>query len=249
MQLRKERTGALPVAATTSRSTDGRRSRSATSESAPATLDWEYAPAPEARDIVSLAGALRPVHRRRVRSRRGRGDVVPDRSRPRPRSRSPRSRRRARRTSTLAVDAAREAFENGWSKLRRRERAKYIFRIARDPPGAGARARGRRVDRRRQADQGVARRRRPARRGALLLLRGLGRQARVRVPGPRPRPLGVAGADHPVELPAAHGSRGRSRRRSRAGNTVVLKPAETTPLTALLLRRDLPTRPSCRRAS
>ena len=33
-----------------------------------------------------------------------------------------------------------------------------------------------------------------------------------------------------------------------AGNTVVLKPAEFTPLTALLLRRDRATRPGCRRA-
>ena len=49
---------------------------------------------------------------------------------------------------------------------------------------AGARARVRRArdDGRRQADQGIARRRPAAGRRALLLLRGLGRQARVRVP-------------------------------------------------------------------
>jgi hypothetical protein len=47
-------------------------------------------------------------------------------------------------------------------------------------PGARARAGGRRDARRRQADPRVARRRRPARRGALLLLRRLGRQARLR---------------------------------------------------------------------
>ena len=41
--------------------------------------------------------------------------------------------------------------------------------------------------RRRQADQGVARRRRAARRRPLLLLRGLGRQARLRLPRPRGR--------------------------------------------------------------
>ena len=53
------------------------------------------------------------------------------------------------------------------------------------PPGASARVRRPRVDGLRQADQGVARRRRPARRGPLLVLRGLGGQARVRVPRPR----------------------------------------------------------------
>ena len=70
-------------------------------------------------------------------------------------------------------------------------------------PGARPRARGARVDRQRQADQGVPRRRRPARRGALLLLRRLGRQARVR----RLRHAPAAGRrrpGHPVELPAAH---------------------------------------------
>ena len=64
---------------------------------------------------------------------------------------------------------------------------KYLYRIARVTPGAGARVRGRRDDGRRQADQGVARRRRAARGRALLLLRGLGRQARVRVPRPQRR--------------------------------------------------------------
>jgi hypothetical protein len=43
---------------------------------------------------------------------------------------------------------------------------------------------------------------------------------------------GRGGADHPVELPAAHaGVEGRAG--ARGGNTVVLKPAEFTPLTAL----------------
>ena len=68
-----------------------------------------------------------------------------------------------------------------------RERAKYLYRIARHAPGARARVRRPRDDERRQADQGVARRRPPARGGALLLLRGLGGQARVRVPEPHGR--------------------------------------------------------------
>ena len=71
------------------------------------------------------------------------------------------------------------------------------------PPGALARVRGPRVDGLGQADQGEPRRRRAARGQPLLVLRGLGRQARLRVPGPR-RPAARRGRpDHPVELPAA----------------------------------------------
>ena len=72
-------------------------------------------------------------------------------------------------------------------------------------PGEGARARHRRVDGRRQAHQGVARRGRPARGGALLLSRGLGGQARLRLPRAHRAAARGRGADHPVELPAADG--------------------------------------------
>ena len=69
-------------------------------------------------------------------------------------------------------------------------------------PGARPRAGGARVARQRQADPRVARRRRAAGRGALLLLRGLGRQAR-RTPGSARtrRPLGVAGQVIPWNFP------------------------------------------------
>ena len=71
------------------------------------------------------------------------------------------------------------------------------------PAGALARVRRARVAERRQADQGVPRRRPAARRRTLLLLRGLGRQARVRVSQSTTAPGRRGGADHPVELPAA----------------------------------------------
>src|SRR6185437_8072409 len=72
-----------------------------------------------------------------------------------------------------------------------------------DRPGTGPRARRARVTRQRQADPRVARRGHPAGRGALLLLRRLGRQAGVRRlrPGAAPARRGRPG--HPVELPAA----------------------------------------------
>ena len=103
-----------------------------------------------------------------------------------------------------AVAAARAAYDGTWSRLSGRERGKYLFRIARILQERGPRVRRPRVPRQRQADQGVARRRRPPCRGSLLLPRRLGRQA-----GPRGlRALAATArggrAGHPVELPAAH---------------------------------------------
>ena len=54
-------------------------------------------------------------------------------------------------------------------------------------------------------------------------------------PGREPEADRRVRPDHPLELPPAHGSRGSSPRRSRAATPCVLKPAETTPLTALRL--------------
>ena len=94
----------------------------------PVPTDWTYAPAPESTDIVKLAGALRPLHRRRVARRRR---STSRRSRRATRSRSPRSRRRARPTSQAAVAAAREAFKQLVEAARLASASKYLFRIAR----------------------------------------------------------------------------------------------------------------------
>ena len=211
----------------------------------PVPTDWTYAPAPESTDIVTLAGALRPLHRRQV-GRAALGRVLHDDLAARRGSRSPRSHRRAPRTSHVAVAAAREAFTRLVEAARQRAREVPLPDRA-DPPGARARVRGARVAERRQADQGVARRRPAARRGALLLLRRLGRQARVRLPEPAARPLGVAGQIIPWNFPLLMLA-WKIAPALAGGNTVVLKPAETTPLTALLFC-DVSARRSCRRAS
>ena len=70
-----------------------------------------------------------------------------------------------------------------------------------DHPGAGARDRRAGVDRQRQADQGVARRRHPQRRSVVLLLRRLGRQAGARRLRAGPAAHGGRGPGDPVELP------------------------------------------------
>ena len=182
MQLRKQSTGATRRP-TTSRWTDEREG-SRRRERAPT-------PAPRRR------GSTRPRPRRATSSsfaeRYGLfigGECVEPRSRQvlrrrstrRPRSSSPRSPRRTPRTSISRSAPRARRTTNDWSKLRPAERAKYLFRIARILQERSRELAVARDDGRRQADQGVARRRRAARGGALLLLRGLGRQARVRVP-------------------------------------------------------------------
>ena len=66
-------------------------------------------------------------------------------------------------------------------------------------------------------------------------------------PAGRPRPLGVVGQIIPWNFPLLMLA-WKLAPALAAGNTVVLKPAETTPLTALLFCEML-ARPSCRRAS
>ena len=163
-------------------------------------LGWDYSPAPEATDHIRLSGALRPVHRRRLA---GEPRPTSRRSTRRPRSRWPRSRRPARPTSTPRSRPRARRCRAG-SAARARARQVPVPDRAADP-GARARAGDRRVARRRQADPRVARRRRPARRRALLLLRGLGRQAALRPRGPRRRAARRGRPDRAVELPAADG--------------------------------------------
>src|SRR5438045_2189242 len=93
----------------------------------PVPADWTYAPAPESRDVVQLQEryglyvggrwietaetyeTVSPATEETLAEvgQAGEADVL------------------------RAVDAARDAFENGWSSLPGGERAKYLFRIAR----------------------------------------------------------------------------------------------------------------------
>ena len=146
-------------------------------------------------------GSLRPVHRRPRRAGAGRrhvrhgepgdrGDDGPGRQ-GHPGRRRQGGPRRAPRADPLVGNAPGQ----GTRQVPVPDRA--------HPPGAVARVRRPRIDGLGQADQGEPRRRRPARGGSLLVLRGLGGQARVRLPGSRRPTARCRGADHPVELPAA----------------------------------------------
>ncbi len=148
----------------------------------PVESGWDYADAPEARDIVSID------------ERYGLfvgGDWVEPRSGEWYTTISPATEEPLAEVAQagpedvkLAVDAARGAYENGWSALPGSERAKYLFRISRLLQERAREFAVLESLERRQADPRVTRRRPAARCRALLLLRGLGRQARVRLPEP-----------------------------------------------------------------
>ena len=163
-------------------------------------MTFEYAPAPESRSVVDIAPSLRPVHRRRVRRggrRQGLQDGQPVHGggplRDRPGGRGGRGPRGE--GSPQGVREVVGAAGRGAREVPVPDRA--------DHPGAQPRARGPGDARQRQADQGDARRGPPAGGGALLLLRGLGGQARPRGLRPEPGAAGRRGPGHPVELPAA----------------------------------------------
>ena len=228
----------------TSRRATSRRSTSPVTELEQVGERWDYAPAPESREIVQLQARYghyiggewleatetlhddRAVHRGAARGGRpGHG----------------RRRRRRRRRRARGVPGLGRAAPGRAREVPVPDRA--------HPPGALARARGARVAQRRQADQGVARRRPAARRRPLLLLRGLGRQARVRVPELDPQGARRRGADHPVELPAPDAvledrarACGREHRGAQAGR-------DDAADGALLLRRSAPGRAAARASS
>jgi aldehyde dehydrogenase (NAD+) len=132
-----------------------------------------------------------------------------------------------------AVTAARDAFENGWSDISARERAKYLFRIARI---LQERSRefavlesldgGKPIRESRDVDLPLAA-------AHFFYYAGWADKLEYAFPNRRPRPLGVAGQVIPWNFPLLMLS-WKIAPALAAANTVVLKPAETTPLTALL---------------
>jgi acyl-CoA reductase-like NAD-dependent aldehyde dehydrogenase len=133
----------------------------------------------------------------------------------------------------MAVEAARAAFENGWSQIRPAERAKYLFRIARI---LQERARefavlesldgGKPIKEARDVDLPLAA-------AHFFYYAGWADKLEYAFPNRRPLPVGVAAQVIPWNFPLLMLA-WKIAPALAAGNTVVLKPAETTPLTALL---------------
>jgi aldehyde dehydrogenase (NAD+) len=132
-----------------------------------------------------------------------------------------------------AVSAARSAFDESWSGLRPAERAKYLFRIARL---LQERARefavleslngGKPIKESRDVDLPLAA-------AHFFYYAGWADKLEYAFPNRRPQPVGVAGQIIPWNFPLLMLA-WKIAPALAAGNTVVLKPAETTPLTALL---------------
>ena len=133
-----------------------------------------------------------------------------------------------------AVKAARNAYEKVWSKMPAKERAKYIFRIARM---IQERARelaiietmdgGKPIRESRDIDVPLAA-------NHFFYYAGWADKLQYAFPNKKIEPLGVAGQIIPWNFPLLMAA-WKIAPALATGNTVVLKPAETTPLTALKL--------------
>ncbi|MEZ5109087.1 MAG: aldehyde dehydrogenase family protein [Bacteroidia bacterium] len=133
-----------------------------------------------------------------------------------------------------AVSAARQAYNKVWSKMPARERGKYIYRIARLMQ---ERARelaiiesmdgGKPIRESRDIDVPLAA-------AHFFYYAGWADKLDYALPGMKAEPMGVAGQIIPWNFPLLMAA-WKIAPALACGNTVVLKPAETTPLTALKL--------------
>jgi aldehyde dehydrogenase (NAD+) len=133
-----------------------------------------------------------------------------------------------------AVAAARRAYTEVWEPMDGAERAKYVFRIARMIQERSRELAvletldgGKPIKEARDVDL-------PLVAGHFFYYAGWADKLEYAFPGVRPRPLGVAGQVIPWNFPLLMLA-WKVAPALAAGNTVVLKPAETTPLTALIV--------------
>jgi aldehyde dehydrogenase (NAD+) len=192
---------------------------------------WTYAPAPESKDIVRLEDRYGLfVGGEFVEPKSGRWFTTIDPSSEEPLAEVAEA---GVEDVALAVEAARAA-SGAWQALPGSERAKYVYRIARQ---LQERARefavlesmngGKPIKESRDVDLPLAA-------AHFFYYAGWADKLEYAFPGRSPRPVGVAGQIIPWNFPMLMAS-WKLAPALAAGNTVVLKPAETTPLTALLL--------------
>jgi len=191
--------------------------------------DWTYAPAPESRDIVRLPERFGHfVGGEWLEATETYTTLAP-------RDEEPLAEVAQGTAEDVdqAVAAARAAFSNGWSSLPGSERAKYLFRIARI---LQERARefavleslngGKPIKESRDVDLPLAA-------AHFFYYAGWADKLEYAFPNREPKAVGVAGQIIPWNFPLLMLA-WKVAPALACGNTVVLKPAETTPLTALL---------------
>ena len=203
---------------------------------------WEYAAAPESRDIATIA----PSYGLFIGGQFGPAADGAHFSTLNPATEEPLAQvaQAGQPDVDRAVAAARDAFEHTWGTMPGRDRAKYLYRIAR---AIQERARefavlesldnGKPIRESRDVDVPLAA-------AHFFYHAGWADKLEHAGFGPRPRPLGVAGQVIPWNFPLLMAA-WKLAPALATGNTCVLKPAETTPLTALLLaeviqQADLP---------
>ncbi|MFD8500874.1 aldehyde dehydrogenase family protein [Amycolatopsis sp. NPDC059657] len=191
---------------------------------------FEYAPAPESRDIANLKPHYRPFIN---------GEFVDGNGEPL-KTINPATEEVLAEVGTasvsdvdIAVKAARKAYNNVWSKMPGSERAKYLFRIARliqersrELAVLESLDNGKPIKESRDSDV-------PTAAAHFFYHAGWADKLDYAGLGPNPQPLGVAGQIIPWNFPLLMLA-WKIAPALATGNTVVLKPAETTPLTALV---------------
>ncbi|MGK4596734.1 aldehyde dehydrogenase family protein [Amycolatopsis sp. w19] len=191
---------------------------------------FEYAPAPESRDLANLKSHYRPFVN---------GEFVDGSGEPL-KTINPATEEVLAEVGTasvsdvdIAVKAARKAYDNVWSKMPGSERAKYLFRIARliqersrELAVLESLDNGKPIKESRDSDV-------PTAAAHFFYHAGWADKLDYAGYGPNPKPLGVAGQVIPWNFPLLMLA-WKIAPALATGNTVVLKPAETTPLTALV---------------
>jgi aldehyde dehydrogenase (NAD+) len=192
---------------------------------------FDYAPAPESRDIARLKPSYQIFVDGKFRD--GAGEAIKTIN---PADEEPLAEVAEAGPSDVddAVRAARDAFDGPWSAMSGAERGKYLFRIAR-----AIQERGRELAVLESLDNGKPIREArdvdiPTAAAHFFYYAGWADKLDYAGFGPAPRPLGVAGQIIPWNFPLLMAA-WKIAPALAAGNTVVLKPAETTPLTALVL--------------
>ncbi|HXJ24306.1 MAG TPA: aldehyde dehydrogenase family protein, partial [Streptosporangiaceae bacterium] len=193
---------------------------------------WDYAPAPESAEIVSIASEYGLfVNGEFAPAQDGKQLITLN-----PATEAPLAKVAMAGPADVdrAVAAARTAYEQTWGPMPGAERAKYLYRIAR---ALQERARefavlesldnGKPIRESRDTDIPLAA-------AHFFYYAGWADKLEYSGFGPGPRPLGVAGQVIPWNFPLLMAA-WKLAPALAAGSTCVLKPAETTPLSALLL--------------
>ena len=195
-------------------------------------MAFVYSPAPESRDIVRLADSYDLFVD---------GEFVPARSGATLTTINPADEEPLAEVALAgpedvdrAVRAARAAFEGAWGRTRGKERAKYLYRIARilqersrEFAVLESLDNGKPIKESRDVDVPLAA-------AHFFYYAGWADKLEFAGFGPSPRPIGVAGQVIPWNFPLLMAA-WKLAPALATGNTCVLKPAETTPLSALFL--------------